>query len=36
MLQALGVDVAVIAYPELPNNLELVTIGVVGHARAEV
>jgi flagellar biosynthesis protein FlhA len=36
MLQALGVDVAVIAYPELPNNLELVTIGVVGHARVEV
>jgi flagellar biosynthesis protein FlhA len=36
MLQALGVDVSVIAYPELPNNLELVTIGVVGHARVEV
>ncbi len=36
MLQALGVDVSVIAYPELPNDLELVTIGVVGHARVEV
>jgi flagellar biosynthesis protein FlhA len=36
MLQALGVDVSIIAYPELPNALELVTIGVIGHARAEV
>jgi flagellar biosynthesis protein FlhA len=36
MLQALGVDVNIIAYPELPNALELVTIGVIGHARAEV
>ncbi len=36
LLQALGLETNVIAYPELPNSLELVTIGVIGHARVEV
>ena len=35
LLQALGLDVEVIAYPELPTTLTLVTMGVIGHARVD-
>jgi flagellar biosynthesis component FlhA len=35
LLQALGADVEVLAYPELPNTLTLVTMGVIGHARID-
>ena len=32
-LQGSGVDLAVLAYPELPDHLELTPIGVIGNAR---
>jgi flagellar biosynthesis protein FlhA len=35
LLRALGVDVEVLAYPELPANLTLATMGVIGHARVD-
>jgi flagellar biosynthesis protein FlhA len=34
-LQASGVDVGVLAYPELPSNLELSQIGVIGDTHVE-
>jgi flagellar biosynthesis protein FlhA len=31
-LQGMGLDLPVLAYPELPQNLDLLPIGVIGHA----
>jgi flagellar biosynthesis component FlhA len=33
VLEAAGLDVPVLAYPELPARVELVTKGVIGHVQ---
>jgi flagellar biosynthesis protein FlhA len=34
-LNGLGLDLPVLSYPELPNDLDLVQIGVIGHANVD-
>ncbi|MGH2735355.1 MAG: flagellar biosynthesis protein FlhA [Actinomycetota bacterium] len=36
LLAATGLEVSVIAYPELPAHIQLVTKGVIGHAHAQI